>query len=708
MDYSVFIDETGTFLPNHPNSLIGGWVVRGSFDDKGFQAALGAILKHEIENGSLVAYRDEPWLKYSEHERPKLYLHYSELMGHSRKPEFPVVPPTLAHLIAEPLLKKIRDTSCLIFTTSGSMSYYTGMQDHYYYLLRCTVCALLRETFFQPGDTLSLTVASRSKVFHENIERNSELKGLVQKNLESDLRKEFLPRANNLGLSLNLRFIQAHQVIGLQCADFILGYITYGYKNPTLKASVGDFSFSKYNSKDFADILARGDEWGRFVAACQDKGPREDIALLPQLLWSAQSQPWNTVLKDGIHKDDLELLEDEALNALEDAHRDRRYLDRDRVVILLDRLLQLLAFNPNDPMCSWSMLERLHRMKYEMLIHRAGEARELMQQHFIWVDNNKARIFPEACTALQQRIRSRLVGAQSLFNTLEFHQCGQWLKKDLEDYRTVVQIVYGKELPDRDEILAPLLGTLGQADIFMGALESDPELRKEWWASGRGYLETDRKLLNMATPSWHQVTNYLVTLAWMEGDIDRCKSLLAEQGGSANSAIPLDFVRDGSRLCPDPWSGDSQVFIYLNELRLAALIHNQGGTIRGVEHFVHQLEQLQHRPWRYPLNIVCKWLTHHVMHKLGREALPQSFHATALLQLDNTKEPLFKLINLPLYWHYADGKKLKEVLGILATQKGDGWEQWRKRQRPILHKIEQGSKELEPWEVMILPPYYYG
>ena len=268
---------------------------------------------------------------------------------------------------------------------------------------------------------------------------------------------------------------------------------------------------------------------------------------------------------------------------------------------------------------------------------RIGEGKKYVQAYLDWLRTHAPAVFPDQFERFRRQVDMRLVAVQALwFNQLDFAAVEPDLKHDLAIFRSLREILTASGLGASDDLYARLLGTVGQAQAFLGATSGDDDML----ACAQLDLEEDLALLPPGNPFIPQGLSYVHSLFWWRKDLEGARPVLARILGVTDG---LDSLLDEA--VRSQVGGAHNGFVLLDWLRFAALRQ----TLHGVRPAGGILETLASNPAMtsgYPWNLVAKW-TAWLFHAAGQHR-PGHELMTRVLASNKDSTPLGELFQTAL------------------------------------------------------------
>ena len=384
----------------------------------------------------------------------------------------------------------------------------------------------------------------------------------------------------------------------------------------------------------------------------------------------------------------------------------------------IDAFRSELARRAFDPTQSARLEHAIGKAELRLAAHAIGRDHEAMataERYRDFVSRNAGILFDSLFEWIQTLVEDDLYIAQCFhFNTLDFASVEAFLRRDLDLYEDVVRVIKQHDLDDvhtRDSLLAQMKGTLGQALAFRACMESRRETKQELFEEASGLLVQDVGMLHAGTDLWVQGVNYIVSLEWGAGRLERALRWFSESVGKPRLTERDIAVLDGAN-APVLCSNAQYRWLLLNQLRLCALGQRQGVVEVSNEQLLGLLEKFSAEGSAdYPNNLILKWLLFLLGDAATQSALRRCGELLAAPR-DAVVLELMRAVELSLLagkGHQDSGDLLDAAACILEEVREFGRFVELLDSSPWAAAVRKRSlEELAPYEIATALPYYYG
>jgi hypothetical protein len=727
--FHVFIDETGDFLSPLTSSSnasrayeshVGGWVFKSRPAEASKVSELIASKLTNVLSQAVTKYNspendckksDVPWnldpQRISRFELGKIF-HFCEKGTENN--------PGREELLAS-FLDEFTPLSALSFFSSGRpRTWYSGPQDYYLRCLKRVITEVSKNiSQAHPMASVHWTIASRWAFLPLDPYQQDEksIYSQYHDQLASDV-KELLKNQNHLfGLTCDVSIDTASRNSGLMAADFFIGLmrkqcrcgfckaIKRWLPNENLKQRASDL---KVEVIELEEPNLTENSWERFSIACQKKELSNDLFLLEEIIEKGTLptglQTMQKILLD-LPTELLTSLLDHISEMIKTEYKIRKYRN-ESIELMCTKMLDLfpISYNNGKTMsCVLGIQKTALQIIAELRIHSGQQMGAAGDAYDTFMEKYSSKLFDSPVNAYMDSLQAKLVRWQSLFNKLEFESIEEAIKKDHDIYEKIIQIIPIKS--EKDNTMAKLKGTLGQAYGFIGDLNQDPEILQ----MAKLLLEEDLDLCEPHSSEWNQVHNYLLTLAWVMEDMDLIQQYWNKRHGESWKPYLLnkeDFLHLESK------GHDDSVYTYLNHLRILVLYSRINGFPTALKSSLEIHIKAGYEDKKYPLFMIAKWNLY--LTQMAGITIFDEIKQKVENSILNETSHLIKFMKFPMALIINDAELNKKIELIIEKMENLNSEE----QKIVLRftqNINLFAKNDLPnlnWKIFRLMPFYYG
>ena len=467
-------------------------------------------------------------------------------------------------------------------------------QQGYSIALLALICGVIdNKNDFLTGNVLHIHISQRSNVLSEEQGNN---KSKYHEEFKKKIRERVDSFCSDRKIGIEVSVGSAFRKVDLMLADFLIGFSRKSYARLNEAVVLQDIEIQKY----FTVML--GNNPGKLLIAAEAKGlwPEAfslllDVAaelpsakvkehlsrIIPKLYSSGQ---WKMVLR--------------GLNLFGDALLENRGSGGQ----LMDHLYKIsreiyLQSGDNPYLQEKTLFYMIHAATHQ---GKVPEGRDAVDKYRKFIKISGELVFPAILDRFSSEVEIELIGVQNLyFNNLDFFSLESVLKKNLDMVSKLRKVFSESGYSVRDDLYARLLGTIGQAAAFTGAMEEDSDKLQE----AALYLEEDIALLTPDSRYYCQGLSFLHTLFWWRKDIEKCRQLIAQIFNCAPESSAINNTVE--KKADEPGSG----FILLDWLRYASLDFNQNGNKPDLN-ILNKIADNKSISAGYPWDLIRKWLAY--------------------------------------------------------------------------------------------------
>lgn len=725
MNYIIAVDETGEFHPGDPKSFVGGYITR-NFSPGTLRNSIRDFtsqFNNEIRN--------RPGWEESDIISCPGHLHYSQLTTEpaKRRETDITIRQEWGEEFTERFITHFREIMLLLFRSDGSTATHIHEQHSYFTHLMTALLGSVHESSIQRGDSIELLISSR---------RHIELMGpwgdrnkqKYEMNLSGYIRDKLCDEMNLVADKVHVRIEVNQRNEVLTMADFFISAMrhnriesdhvrTYSVSDQDLYAT--DFNRQYIESIIHTDRLHGFSEALRIASEYPEQHPhrksftRRMSEILPSLTVGeieslvALIDTWtSSIIAErrtnpgmvSLLMNAVEILEQLDIEAsLQEPSREKLYLE------VLWMKVQLLS----------------HGAYREKLDHEGADG--IFREYREYSKNNGARVYSDPLTGIKRRIDGALILAQGeYFNFFNFSAIEDFLKSDMDAYTSILKGLHGMDPNEsdslhKDDLLARMKGTIGQAYAFMASGEDlNHEDRKLFTDYARENLAEDIRLLEPGTVFWQQGVNFLVTLYWMTGDLDKARNEFFNQVAIKDSDPGLlwDFKERSPAYSVDRgWD----LYILSNQLRLISAHLNRGEMKAEKSQLKDIMAFVDEKGPDYPANIAAKWIAY-ILYKSGfNDDAISILKKTTRERRTNPVLDIMRCVELSLLAHLLANNNDKEMMNAhLVSAQGICKEAFTNQHikaflegKKLFQTLHSGNiTEVDPWVIVTSLPYYYS
>ena len=705
--YSLFIDETGIYALNDKKSFVGGCgAEKEQFNQ--FVKLFEIELMNEINNFNSINGDKINKDKYLN------LLHFSDLSqivnfnkSLNKSFQFKNITSELASKIIQLTKTHLINKKIDMYKVSGELNLYNGPQGNYLYQLCGVLIGAIEKNM--AFDHFEFKIATRNliAIYGDNflggsIEVDQGQESIAFHHHYKNYLEELLTNQYPLK-TFKILFNVCAKDNHLPYADMALGL---------LKESSSDFAKQNlflFSADEFIQKIAptptllQNFEDGIRQSCQKDNTTLSSKCFVLFDLLKESQLPLDSILKHLRLLNTKELLMKELdlglYSILNDYYQTYKYTNTYLVQKIINNLNSIYLKD------SHLKLNKIFacflRINFELDIHRGKSFTNKWKIYENYCDLNQKYLFNSPVEHYIEILSAKLIYIQSHFNSLDFQKIEDTLKPDKIKWEKVNS--YFEPIKDYQNVLsAEIHGTLGQAYIFQGDLENSDFDKQE----GLMELEKDLNYLDPTTPKYEHIANFIVTYYWLQKDLNASLKAFQNLKNSPNEETLYSITKTGSNSYSEPINTDTDIYKYLNQLRLIGLSLEGGKNIskETIKNMGIQIESLCEKNIAYPKFMLLKWLCY--IYKNQGNELPKcvSEKLNAIQEIDL---PLLKMMSFPLY--YLIGNQdlyLSKINEFDTFCQSDGGQFFLKQRKPLIDKIKAGIATHA--EVMRLMPYYYA
>lgn len=644
-NYSIYIDETGSFYPSKSKdtNFVGGFV-SSNFNKKTILEKINPKL-NEINKVISQEFGNDNKFNINNdlHYAP---LHKMDLrVAHDSHIKVPVEKvPEILQLITDTIYKN----TDFIFRSSGFSSYFINEQSSYFELLRATIFQLLDDPIFDNNNVekITINIASRKsrKIFGEKIYENfDEYEKKIIDNLIQEIKTVF--KYKDFSKKVEIFVIPARTSFELQIADIFIGCLRENKYISTYKDNNKTRKYNLHNAFKY-EPKRKVEELKNIFSLDKSKG----LILTFEYLS-------NEDLSEGIKNELYKLLEEFFSKTDED----------DEISFFDDLKLYLESKTTKDSMKYQNLnfienyikniQKNIHFIKSELYRNKLNF---VLKKNYLKVhshigrpnldpiddflniiENNDLGIFSNIYELLQERLESKLRAITIVLNSLKFDNWEDKLTEELNLYKSVLKLVGEKTIiSKKDNNLAKISGTLGQIYAFMYDINKD----EDYYHFAESYIKEDISYCLENTKEYFKALGYLTTLYFKKGDLEKAEKSFLLETNSTNENKELIYNLSKNELFK---SNDKDSFYKLHRIYLCALAQKiDNKEIIGIDKFVEDFIK-SNTPLKYPNFLTAKWLGV-ILANQGKLEKAKEIFDLITSNLDE-KEFIIKIISLPIH-----------------------------------------------------------
>lgn len=685
--YRIYIDETGGFsyTDKQKNCFVGGWVCDQSpkLDEY--------LLNFFKEN--VAAYNKTPEvteLIYPDH------MHFFPMHLETHRQD--------ASIFFERVFAKIRKRLRFVFRSQGAPVIIPHEQAGYMEILRNTLVQLVRD-LCRTGkqNNLHIVIATRRQEILYGFSGFGDPKG-YERNLSEKLASEMkksLP--GDLSCKIKIEFGSAFRDPGLILADFFCGAMKYGKANYLDEYD----DIRKYQfSAGFGLVGATLIEQMKYVALQDPVGA---------LLLGVQAYTWAngerySFLEDcyqGLDRQQKGVFSGSVLQILDDLliKRADRYDflgEAGAMITLVRRLLPVDSSDMDGDELQLKAGLDLHEIR--IVSHQGKTHADMVTAYLAFLQRYRNELFSNQMAFLQQLVDATLIGIQVLaFNNLQFIAVEQALKPVRDLYEKVFGAIAGEDsMPDENR--AKLEGTYGQMCGFLYNITGE----EDYFLKAEQSLQNDVAACHHGTHTWEQGMGFLSALYWRNGKLEQAREQFFLETQTSSEDFKTNLY-DLNRY--NLFGGMEKPFFVLQRCRICALAAKNGEQITGLDSYRDKLNSMQGLT-RYPRFVAAKWLA--VVYLLKGQAKDALKLLEAALGTKDSGDFAIDFIRLPM----------KLLVNHCLEKEGKTAAFSLNEELQHLEDLQQGTREIlkqlrvdrfsgnaagwDPYEVVLLPPFYYA
>lgn len=598
-NYTIYIDETGSFSFRNRGSFIGGWICK-SDDVKQIKSILRASVTY-FNNYLTSNNIQNIILDYPSHLH-FMPLHLSELR--KSKDNNISVDPGDINIFFTNFFDSIKNVTLQVFRSTGKPVFMPNEQATYIDILRNTLLQLIDQSILSSQTMiLDIVIAHRrtpSLYGEEGYTDTLAYERHIIDGLTNELQDAFVSNKPQL----NITFSDARYEPGLITADFFCGALRKG-------------PWTKYNYlEDFKEVMKFSFSKGykrigsRMVQKLRHFQEIDSPAAAIQCVDVLSANPLNDEMRsllDSILRrmktNDKSIFCSSIINLLHERLENdpERYSHLESMNELINILDSTLS-NNYDTMTQMELqLFAALRINKILIDSHLGKTSCTDINHFLsFLDDIGEIAFDNQMLIMQQRIDAVLMGVQiTAFNTFKFDQIEDILKDITSRYYSMFKDEF-EENGVKDKNLARLEGTLGQ----MYGLQYDLEKDKYYFEMAEICLKKDINACITNSASWEQGMGYLTTLYWKHNDFEKCINQFLNESGAVDE--DRDAIFDLNNI--NDFRGGDKPFIQLHRLYLCALATKNNVSIKGLITAKEYLLK-NHNIHQYPYILSAKWIS---------------------------------------------------------------------------------------------------
>jgi len=564
--YYMYIDEKGSFEKGKKSFVGGCGSEEANFNT--FENELGQALttyleplneKLEIDIKTenyfldLLHYMDLSVLRDNSELRKSRFKYMGDKLN-AKQAE------SIINITGEAFIKNKID----VFRVSGRLAMYSGPQGDYLYQLQGAIIGLIDLKMKEGFSDFRIKIATRdlNKIFGNERGQDLHAVGIDLNKFHSDYLvhlknkiKVFYPQIQctidfnqmrfdkrlpfadmGLGLFEDIKKIESKNTYTL-CADTYLSQIE---PLPNALQTFGKGIQESKRELDFRTISILDIMRYKLIAEAEFFKLEELLAKLPEHLVGE--------------------LDNTCLTFVKTYYLENKYFENSTLSTFAHNLIQLR----NSKL--FKTVRQAYRILFELDIHTGQAITNSWAQYNEYNLNGQKFLYQNPLEFYLEHVDVQLIYCQALFNTLDFDQAKKTIVFDTEMWLEVTKPLKSFGVQN-DNLLAKLIGTQGQAYIFLADLQNSPLDMQ----IGFEKLEEDSSLLMPFSREHSQVINYIITYYWLQGNLPKA----VEAFSGINSTLRVDnlyqITKGGSVSFPDVLSQHKNVYEFLNQLRLIAL-----------------------------------------------------------------------------------------------------------------------------------------
>jgi len=587
MNYSIYIDETGSFIKRtkKDTNYVGGWVcAKGS---KRYADELIKKLKRTVQN-----YNKKNKLNI-EFPIPD-YLHFMPLHlleKRINRDSHIQVPVRLVQPILSEIFSAISNDVLLVFRSTGYPHFCANEQAVYIDILRSTLYQLIDDLKIADNDTVEIVIAARrvGKLMGYGIENpykyEKELsEAIINEMLEIFALKKFLDK------QVNIYFSDARKNIYLSIADLFCGALRWeynyleNYEQKIKRYCIHNaFIYIPNRTTSIITNIFEHDQGLGMLLAFEALSNNQNQEELVQYV--------NKLCKK-INDEGKDLFNQELRRFLQENLVDNfnRYQNLDQMSFLLQEIEN--RFKEKYILTT----TKFYRIK--ILSHMGSKSLKSLDEYYQFLELYGPEIFGNMYIVAQEKIEAMLtIVHPAAFNIFKFERVEKYLSEEIERYETIFPDVKNRV----DETRARLEGTMGQ---MYGFLCDYPE-NDFMFDLAEEYLKLDVSHCRKNVTFWYQGMGYLTSLYFRKRLFDKAiKAFVRETNSEKND--PADIFNLSKLNLFKSNEGD---FFLLHRLYICALANKVNKTvIESPGELMTQLIENKNKS-EYPICLSVKWLS---------------------------------------------------------------------------------------------------